>query len=158
MKNRNLMFLIGLLSGIVVSVLLALLIAPKVLFIESESKYDFDKTSELIISGTTENGWAMPNQYDLQKTMEKHGFDVKPVKVFSICQPQIAHNILGSNDQRVLSAMMPCRVAVYQKKDGKTYISRMNAGFMSKLLGSKVKKTMKAAGEGSEKIIEPLID
>lgn len=30
-----------------------------------------------------------------------------------------------------ISAMMPCRVAVYEKADGKTYISRINPGLFA---------------------------
>ena len=41
--------------------------------------------------------------------------------------------------------------------DGKTYVSRMNAGLLAKLLGSDVNAIMGEAGEGSEKILEPIL-
>ncbi|MDX9883810.1 MAG: DUF302 domain-containing protein [Prolixibacteraceae bacterium] len=157
MKNHTNMFLTGLLSGILLTILAAIWILPKILFIESESKYSFEETASLISSGTTENGWAMPHQYDLQATMKKHGFEVRPVIVFSVCSPVLANQILGSNDDRVVSAMMPCRISIYQKNDGKTYISRMNAGLFSKLMGGKIKKVMTEAGAGSEQILKPII-
>ena len=74
-----------------------------------------------IIESTKENQWAMPHHYDLQATMQKHGFTVKPVKVFSICKPDIAVRILDNDTDKHVSAMMPCRVAVYEKSDGKKY-------------------------------------
>lgn len=151
------MFLIGLLSGILLTILAAVLVLPKMLFIESESKYNFEETASLISSGTTENGWAMPHQYDLQATMKKHGFEVRPVTVFSVCSPVLANQILGSNNDQVVSAMMPCRISIYQKNDGKTYISRMNAGLFSKLMGGKTKKVMTEAGAGSEQILKQII-
>jgi uncharacterized protein (DUF302 family) len=90
--------------------------------------------------------------------MAKHGFTVKPVKVFSICKPDIAIRILGSDTDRHIAAMMPCRVAIFEKSNGKTYVARMNAGLLSKLLGSNVKAVMGEAGQDSEKIIEPLFN
>jgi len=151
------MFITGLISGILISVLLLLVLAPKMMFSVSESKYDFEKTNSMIEELTKENSWSMPHQYDLQATMSKHGFTVKPVKVFSICKPDIAVRILGGDEDRHVSAMMPCRIAVYEKGNGKTYIARMNASLLSNLLGGKVKGVMADAGSESEKIIEPLI-
>lgn len=151
------MFVIGLLSGVLITLILAILIVPRILFVESESKYDFEKTAELITSSASENSWAMPHQYDLQMTMKKHGFEVRPVTVFSVCNPVLANQILGSNDERVVSAMMPCRIAIYQKNDGKTYVSRMNAALLSKLMSGKTKKVMSEAGAGSEKILDQII-
>lgn len=151
------MFLIGLISGVLLAILIAAIAIPKLFFIESESKYNFGETAALITSATTENGWAMPYQYDLQMTMKKHGFDVHPVTVFSICNPILANQILGSNNERIVSAMMPCRIALYQKNDGKTYVSRMNASFLSKLMGGKTRKVMTEAGEGSEEILKQII-
>lgn len=151
------MFIIGLFAGVLLTITATLLLAPSLLFTVSESKYDFTETTARITSATQENGWAMPHQYDLQATMQKHGFEVQPVTVFSLCKPDLAHQILSSNNDRLASAMMPCRIAVFQKADGKTYVSRMNATLLSKLMGGKVKKVMTEAGLGSEKIIEPVI-
>lgn len=150
-------FLIGLLSGILLTLVFAIIIVPRILFVESESKYDFEKTAELITSAASENSWAMPHQYDLQMTMKKHGFEVRPVTVYSVCNPVLANQILGSNNERIVSAMMPCRIALYQKNDGKTYVSRMNAALMAKLMSGKTKKVMNEAGAGSEKILEQII-
>lgn len=150
------MFLAGFLSGILLTVLILLIIAPKLMFSVSESKYDFDETVAIIEQSTNTNNWSMPHQYDLQGTMSKHGFEINPVKVFSICKPDIAIHILESDNGRHISAMMPCRIAVFEKKDGKTYVARMNAGMLSRLLGSNVKAVMGEAGQDSEQILSPL--
>jgi len=151
------MFLAGVIAGILISLALVFLAAPKLMFSVSESKYDFATTKAMIEEATPANKWSMPHQYDLQATLGKHGFDVKPVQVFSICKPDIAVKILGDDSKRHISAMMPCRVAVYEKADGKTYIARMNAGLLAKLLGSEVNAIMGEAETGSEKILEEII-
>lgn len=138
-------------------VVIAIVVIPKLLFIENESQFGFEETVSLLSSETTKHQWAMPHQYDLQETMKKHGFEVNPVKVFSVCKPDLANRILGSDDERLVAAMMPCRIAVYQKNNGKTYLSRMNAGLFSKLTGRKAGKVMAEAGTGSEKILLQII-
>ena len=72
MKKPSLMFLAGILTGIIVSIAVIVVFAPKLMFTVSESKYDFETTKALIEKGTPENKWAMPHQYNLQATMEKH--------------------------------------------------------------------------------------
>ena len=151
------MFIVGLLSGVLLMVVIAIVVIPKLLFIENESQFGFEETVSLLSSETTKHQWAMPHQYDLQETMKKHGFEVNPVKVFSVCKPDLANRILGSDDERLVAAMMPCRIAVYQKNNGKTYLSRMNAGLFSKLTGRKPGKVMAEAGTGSEKILLQII-
>jgi uncharacterized protein (DUF302 family) len=41
-----------------------------------------------------------------------------------------------------ISAMMSCRIAIYEKTDEKTSISRSNAGLFAKLLGGKASVTL----------------
>ncbi len=151
------MFIAGIITGILISLVAVFLVAPKMMFIVSESKYDFATTKSMIEEATTANQWSMPHQYNLQATLQKHGFSVQPVAVFSICKPDIAVNILNDDKKRHVSSMMPCRIAVYEKSNGKTYIARMNAELIAKLLGSEINSIMAEAGVGSEKILEPVI-
>jgi uncharacterized protein (DUF302 family) len=156
MKNRITMFLTGLIVGVVFTLLAIVVIVPKQMFVVHESKLSFDETVETIVKSAAENKWSMPHQYDLQATMKKHGFDVKPVKVFSLCKPEHAYQILNSKDERLASALMPCRIAVYEK-DGKTFVSMLNSGLFSKFMGAKIKKVMGAASEENKLILAPVI-
>lgn len=150
------MFLIGLVVGILVSVLAVVVILPKQMFVVNESKLGFDETVEAITQSAKEHQWSMPHQYDLQATMKKHGFEVKPVKVFSLCKPEHAYKILGSKHERIVSALMPCRVAVYEK-EGKTYVSMLNSGLFSKFMGKKVSEVMSAASTENQEILMPVV-
>lgn len=156
-SKKSIVFLAGLISGILLFALVLFVVASKTMFSVSESKYDFATTNEIISESVKTNNWSMPYQYDLQKTMEKHGFQVRPVVVFSICKPDIAVRILDNDKDRHVAAMMPCRIAVYEKANGKTYVSRMNAGLFSILLGGKAKAIMGEAGNGSEAILKSVI-
>lgn len=151
------MFLLGLISGVVITVLLLGILISKKMFIVNESLLGFDATVEAVAENISKNKWSMPHQYDLQETMKKNGFEVLPVKIFSMCQPQHASQILSSNENRYVSALMPCRVSVYTKTDGKTYISRLNAGLFSKLMAQNIRGIMTRVFAENEEILRPII-
>ena len=150
------MFITGLVVGLLIAVLVVMVVMPKQMFVTHESKLDFNGTVDAITSSVQENNWSMPHQYDLQATMEKHGFSVKPVKVFSICKPEHAYQILSGDEERMASALMPCRIAVYEKND-KTFISILNAGLFSKFMGSEIRKVMGAASDENMQILADIV-
>lgn len=150
------MFISGIIAGIVITLLVVILLLPKQMFVVKESKLSFEDTVVAIEKSAKEHQWSLPHQYDLQATMKKHGFDVNPVKVFSLCKPEHAYQILSDNNIRNVSALMPCRIAVYEK-DGKAYVSMLNSGFFSKFLGKKVKTVMGAASTENELLLTPFV-
>lgn len=156
MKNRISTFLAGLMAGVVISVLAIVVILPKQMFVVHESKLHFNETIEAIAESAKENKWSIPYTYDLQATMKKNGFEVAPIKVLSLCKPEHANQILSGGDERLAAAMMPCRIAVYEK-EGKTFISMLNSGLFSKLMGEKIKTVMTAAANENSLILAPII-
>lgn len=156
MKKGLIMFVVGLIIGVVLTILLIFAVAPGKMFIEKESKLGFQETVDAIVESATENRWSVSHQYDLQATMKKNGFEVAPVTVLSLCNPQYAHLVLEGTDDRVVSALMPCRVSVYEK-NGKTYVSMLNAPIFSRFLGKKIDEVMSATTLENLKIIEPVL-
>ena len=127
------------------------------MFIESQSPYDFSTTVEKFTKEIENKSWKIANIYDLQKTLENHGKVVLPVKVFSICHPNQSGKILKKDTERIISSMMPCRVSVYEKHDGKTYISRMNSNIIAKGFGGIIEEVMTSSATEVEEIIESCI-
>ena len=131
---------------------------PAEYFIESASKYSFEETVAQFEATVAETeGWTILKTYDLQLSMEKHGYTVQPVKVFSLCNPAYSSKILFSNQERIVSSMMPCRVSIYVKTNGKTYISTMNSADMAKDMGGLVDDVMGKASSDIDEIIKDLI-
>jgi uncharacterized protein (DUF302 family) len=122
-------------------------------FIENVSPKNFETTMNFLIEGINKNSWKISNVYDLQKTMEKNGKKVLPINVISLCQPEHSGRILESDSDRIISSMMPCRISVYEKENGKTYISRMNSTIMASNLGGVAEKVIKNSAEEVEEII-----
>ena len=157
MKKGFLFVVIGFVAGMLLMAGIVALSMPKMMLIEDVSKFDFDTTFEMINKSVEEHNWKIPVVHDLQKTMAKFGKSVRPVKVIELCHPDHAGKILKANDERIVSSLMPCRVAIYEKEDGKTYLSRMNSGLMSSMMGGLIAEVMADAAEENEVILTPVL-
>ncbi len=157
MKKGPVLFLFGLILGVGLTLLLTFVVISKNVFVVMESKYGFSQTIEHLEESVAENKWSVPHRYDLRATLESKGLQVDSVNVFSLCNPKFAYEILSSDDNRLVSAIMPCRVSVYEK-DGKTYISMLNSGLFGRFLGKEVKEVLETASSENMKILEPLVE
>lgn len=149
--------ILGGIIGIVIALAIVFFSAPSMMFKENKSKHDFETTIAELEKSVEAKGWKLPHINDLQATMEKFGKDVRKVKVYEICHPDHAYRILSQDDERIVSALMPCRIAVYEKSDGDVYLSVLNAGLMSRPMNKLIRSTMSVAAEETEEIIAPLL-
>lgn len=124
------------------------------IFPESESSNDLDTTVNKLVAEIEARSWNVSFTHDLQQTMKKHGKDVLPVKVLAICHPSHSGQILEKDHERVISCMMPCRISIYKKSDGKTYVSRMNPAMMSQVMDPLTAQVMQGAAADVEEIIQ----
>ncbi len=144
---------IGLVTGLLLAFVIAYISLPSLMFRETRIEGDFNSTVEKIENTVAEHGWKIPHIHDLQATLKNFGKDVRSVKVLELCNPEYAYEILSKDEERVVSNLMPCRLAVYEKKDGNVYISRMNSGTVSKPMSRVVRQTMSEAARDMEAII-----
>lgn len=126
-------------------------------FSENQSKYNFEKTVELLTSEAERREWKIPAVHDLQLSLAKSGKAVNPVKVIEICKPEYSGQMLELNHERIVSVMMPCRISVYEKEDGKTYVALINSGAMANGLQDNIAKVMKAASDETFEIVKAVI-
>lgn len=145
--------LTGLLVGIAATLIILYFTAPTILFIERESRLGYSETIDVIHQSAGEEGWIIPKQYKLDKSLAGAGYEVLPVSVIELCKPEHAYRILVEDEYRLVSSMMPCRVAVYKKADGKTFISRMNTGLLSRIFDKTVRDVMAQATQETNKIL-----
>ena len=156
-KQNIIMLSVGALSGILLLTLILFLSAPSLMMVESESRYDFDTTVEMFQERVDEAGWGILNVHDMQEVKANLGYDVLPVKVFDVCSGEYSATILKEDDARLVTPMMPCRISIYEKSDGNTYIGRMNSGVVARLFGGTINDVMQVATAETEEIIEQLL-
>jgi uncharacterized protein (DUF302 family) len=129
----------------------------KTLIIEQQSPFDVPTTVELIIAAAAEKQWQNPATHDLQQSLAKSRKVVRPVQVIEICKPEYSGRMLEKNHERIASIMMPCRISVYEKEDGKAYVTLLNMEAMADGLPSTVTEAIRGASEESLEIVSSVI-
>ena len=158
MKMNILVFIGGLIVGIVLTGILVWKMMPGMMLSVHKSKLNFEETVSSINESAIDRGWKVPKVYDLQKSLQEAGYeDMTKVKIISICQQDHAYRILKNDNNKKVTAIMSCRIGVYQSKDGYVYISEMNIGIMSKMFGGIIEEVMSEAAKEEKGIIMEII-
>ncbi len=107
------------------------------MFTERESQFGMEETVARIQQNVqnTGNGWALSGLRNPAKAVQNDGGNVLPVMMIEACSTKYSAPILKEDNIRFLSILMPCKISVYKKNDGKVYIGMMNAGLMGKMFG-----------------------
>lgn len=127
------------------------------LIVEQVSPFNVDTTVEKIIEVATQREWQNPATHNLQLSLSKSGKEVRPVQVVEICKSDYSGKMLDLNDERIVSVMMPCRISVYEKEDGKTYIALLNMGAMTEGLTPGAAAALKGASDESFEIVRIVV-
>ena len=127
------------------------------MIIEKVSPWDFEKTVELLTTAAEKRDWKIPAIHDLQQSLAKAGKAVNSVKVLEVCKPEYSGKMLEKNDERIVSVMMPCRISIYLKEDGKTYIALINGAALASGMPETVREVMTAASDEVNEIVDSVI-
>ena len=127
--------------------------AKNTFVIEKQSRFGFDETVDLLVAEAERREWKIPAVHDLQQSLAKSGKSVKPVKVIEICKPVYSGQMLELNDERIMSVMLPCRISVYAKDDGRTYTALLDGSSMAAGQPGKIARVMKAASDETFEIV-----
>ena len=134
----------GFIAGLVFTGLMAYNFASSMMFREIPSPFGVEETVARIQQNIQNvgNGWTLAGLRNPAKAVEADGGNVLPVMMVEACSTKYSGPILKDDTVRFLSILMPCKITVYKKNDGKTYIGMMNAGLMGKMFGPMVGEIM----------------
>ncbi len=125
--------------------------------LESESRFGFDESVQMIHEKAEETGWKIPTVHDLQQTLKNNDIDVLEVTVIELCKPQYSGTLMKEDASKFVSALMPCRISVYRKTDGKSYISRLNSNMLSMFMGGMIGEVMGESGNEIEMVLKGIV-
>jgi len=128
------------------------------ILIEQVSPFDVPTTVEKIIAAALQREWQNPATHNLQQSLAKAGKEVRPVQVVEICKPKYSGAMLEKSDERIVSVMMPCRISVYEKEDGKTYVALLNMEAMAAGLPLAALDAVSGASDESIEIVKSVIE
>lgn len=145
----------GFVAGIAATGVLAWQVGGSLMFKETPSPFGMEETVARIQQNIqkTGNGWALSGLRNPARAVQNDGGNVLPVLMVEACSTKYSGPILKEDEHRILSILMPCKVTVYKKQDGKVYIGTMNAGLMGHLFGPTVSTIMTQVAEDQKKFL-----
>lgn len=146
----------GFFLGLLFTAFMAYIMAPSLMFQERVSPFGLEETVARIQQNIQNagNGWSLSGLRDPAKAVQKDGGNTLPVLMIEACSTKYSGPILKDDTVRFLSILMPCKISVYKKNDGKTYIGNMNAGLMGKMFGPLVGEVMSHVAADQAKFLE----
>ena len=157
MKKFILPGTVGFVAGIILTAVIGFVVvvntAPSMMIIETESPLSHEETVQSIIENAEKSGWKVPEIHKISNSINNAGHEVLPVTVIELCKVDLAANILVDDDSKVVTSMMPCRMAVYETSDGRVIVSRMNTALVSGMFGGNIKNTMADATRETEEFL-----
>ena len=78
--------------------------------------------------------------------------EVGPVKVIALCKPNYGVKFLEADNNKILSSFMPCGIGIYEKRNGKTYVSRRNVKLFAIMFGGELGQAFKKVAEEEDQI------
>ena len=139
---------LGFLAGVLVVAVAGYVMMPHLMFKETVSPFGMEETVARIQHNIQddpelkEHGWSLSGLRNPAKAVQTDGGNVLPVMMIEACSTKYSGPILKEDTVRFLSILMPCKISVYKKQDGKVYIGTMNAGLMGKMFGPLVGEVM----------------
>jgi uncharacterized protein (DUF302 family) len=135
---------VGLALGLALALGTAWHMAGGLMFEERESPFTVEETVARIQHNieAAGNGWSLTGLRYPARPVQAEGGNVLPVILIEACSTKYSGPILKDDKVRFLSLLMPCKIGVYKKGDGKVYIGILNAGLIGGLFGTLVGETM----------------
>ncbi len=131
----------------------------QMMFRVDRSRLNFEETVTALTKSAEQNGWEIPDTRDLQHQYHEANLrDMTRCTILYFCNPQAGYAIFSSSDtNKVMSAMMPMGVSVYETSDGEVRIAAMNLGLMSHFFSGVVKDVFKDNGVRYEKSLKSVV-
>ncbi|ADC64133.1 DUF302 domain-containing protein [Allochromatium vinosum] len=122
---------------------------------EKPSPYAFDATVTAITEKAQAQGWEVAKVFDFQTALVAHQRpDPGRIKVLKLCSPEYASRMFSRDETKLVAVMAPCSIAVYEKADGRTYVSTMNMALMWRLMGDDIGPILADIAEEDARILD----
>lgn len=125
------------------------------LFDVRESRLGFEETVTALRAAAEKRSWAVERVEDVQAAMKAQGAkDAPRMKVIFACPK-------GANDQLNRASggklpPLPCRLTVFETKEGKIQVMRMNTGNLAKAVQGEAAKVLAQLASEEEAVLKAI--
>lgn len=128
-----------------------------VMFDLRKSRLGFDETINAIRAAAQKRGWKLGETQDMQTAMKEAGAkEAKRMKVISLCPSGANEKVSKAGAGK--TPPLPCRVTVFDGKDGKIYVMRMNLANMAKTLQGDLAKAMAEVAAEEDALYKDILE
>jgi uncharacterized protein (DUF302 family) len=128
-----------------------------VMFDLRKSKLGFEETINAIKAGAEKRGWKVGAVDDMQMAMREAGAkDAKRMKVIHLCPAGANEKVSKAGGGK--TPVLPCRATVFDGKDGKLYVVRMNLSNLAKTLPGDLAKAMAEVGAEEDALYKDVLE
>lgn len=156
-KSATLFIIVGLIIGSLLTGIVAWNAMPNMMLQIHKSKLNFEETVAMIEKTAKAKGWSCPKIYNIQGSLQKEGYDMNKLKIISLCHPKYASTILSQDENKRISAFMPCRVGVYEDAAGQVFVAEVNMGLMSKMFGGNIGQVLSSVAVEEKQIVASVL-
>jgi len=156
MKKAIVYAVVWIFVGMVFMAFLVWQAMPGMMLIEHRSAHDYEETVAAISNAVEgKKDWKVLAVRDYQKSVQEAGYGtLARVGSLAVCNPHYASMILADDGNKKVTAFMPLGIGVYEKGDGKVYISELNVGLLGMMFGGTIAEVMGYAGKDVRMIID----
>jgi len=130
----------------------------KQIFIEKVSPFNITATVEKLVESAKQKKWKNTAIHDLQQDLAKSGKKARPMQVIEICKQEYSGYLHEKNRERIATIlMMPCRISIYEKEDGRAYVSLLNMAAMVTGLTPSEDEIIRDASHETIEIVQSVI-
>jgi uncharacterized protein (DUF302 family) len=128
-----------------------------VMFDLRKSRLGFDETVNAIRAGAQKRGWKVGETQDMQVAMKESGVkDAKRMKVVPLCPAGANEKVSKAGGGK--TPPLPCRATVFDGKDGKIYVMRMNLANMAKTMQGDLAKAMAEVAAEEDALYRDIVE
>jgi uncharacterized protein (DUF302 family) len=128
-----------------------------VMFDLRTSKLGFEETINTIKTAAEKRGWKVGEVQDMQTALRESGAkDAKRMKVIHLCPAGANEKVAKAGGGK--TPPLPCRATVFDGKDGKIHVVRMNLSNLAKTLPGDLAKAMAEVGAEEEALYKGMFE
>ncbi len=128
-----------------------------IMFDYRKSRLGFEETVSALTAAAGREGWNLGQIYDMQSAMKQAGNPgAQRMKVINTC-PKNANERLAKASQGRLPPL-PCRLTVFEGKDSKAYVVRMNTAMLARGLKGEPATIMAEVAKQEDAVLKGIVE
>ncbi len=128
-----------------------------VMFDLRKSRLGFDETVNAIRAGAQKRGWQLADTQDLGAAMKETGAkEARRMKVVPLCPAGASEKVAKAGGGK--TPPLPCRATVFDGKDGKVYVMRMNLANLAKAMQGDLAKAMAEVAAEEDALYKDILE